>query len=108
MLNGFAQQQDACEFLNCLLHKIRNELCSVTAELLNNDKIFLNLYGSHVQFSLHCQNNCPQEYRNPEEEQILILPIPKISGKNITLYDCFKYYTEMVFLNEKINKIFNC
>ena len=99
MSNGFAQQQDACEFLNCLLHKIRNELCSVTAELLNNEQIFLNLYGLHVQFSLHCPNNCPQDYKNPEEEQILILRIPKISGKNITLYDCFKFYTEMVFLN---------
>jgi uncharacterized UBP type Zn finger protein len=72
MSNGFAQQQDACEFLNCLLHKIRNELCSVTAELLNNEQIFLNLYGLHVQFSKHC----PQEFKNPKEEQILILPIP--------------------------------
>ncbi len=85
MTNGFTKQQDACEFLNCLLHKIRNEVCSVTAELLNNEKIFLKLYGLHVQFSLHCPKNFPQEYKNPEEEQILILLIPKISGKNITL-----------------------
>jgi hypothetical protein len=72
MTNGFAQQEDASEFLDCLVLKISNEVCSATAELLDNEKIFLNLYGLHVQFSKHC----PQEFKNPKEEQILILPIP--------------------------------
>ena len=84
MTHGFVQQQDACEFLNCLLHKISNEVCSVNPELLNNGIIFLNLYGLHVQYSLHCPNNCQQEYKNPEE-QILILSIPNKLGNNVTL-----------------------
>jgi uncharacterized UBP type Zn finger protein len=90
-LPGFEIQEDASEFLNCLLNKVNDE------NLVNVSGFsFSHLYTFTKNTKMSCPNNCPQDPINNQEESTIILNIPNLQNEIVVLDKCFQLYSAEV------------